>query len=81
MPVQSFNFEEGGRAYSCRVEQRNALADAWWWFRVSGDTRRYAPFRAAANDTTSGIQSRITVYYREVAARHQAMRYLPARSW
>ena len=81
MSVRSFDFEEGGRVYSCRVEQRNALADAWWWFAVSGDTQRYAPFRAAADDTTRAVRMRIAGYYREVATRRQAMRYLVAPSW
>lgn len=81
MHVRSFDFEEGGRAYTCRVEQRNALADAWWWFAVSGDAQRYAPFRATADDTKSAIQWRIAVYYREVVARRQALRYLVAPSW
>jgi hypothetical protein len=81
MPVQSFDFEEGGRAYTCQVEQRNALSDAWWWFAVSGDTQRYAPFRAAADDTKSAVRMRVTVYYRDITARRHALRYRVAPSW
>jgi hypothetical protein len=81
MSVRSFDFEEGGRAYTCCVETRNELAEAWWWFGVSGDKQRYAPFRAAADDTKIAIQLQITMYYREVIARRQAMRYSVAPSW
>jgi hypothetical protein len=81
MPVRSLDFQDGGCAYTCRVEQRNALADAWWWFAVSGDAQRYAPFRAAADDTTNAVRLRIAAYYREVVARRQAMRYSVVPSW
>ncbi len=81
MLVRAFDFEEGGRAYTCRIEKRNELADAWWWFQVSGDAQRYAPFRAAVDDTKGAVQLRIAMYYREVMARRQALRYRVAPSW
>jgi hypothetical protein len=75
--VQEFDFEEDSRTYTCRVEKRNELAEAWWWFGVSGDKQRYAPFRAAPGDTRYAIQSRITLYYRQLLAR----RAMPAVPW
>ncbi len=53
------------------------MAEAWWWFGVSGDKQRYAPFRAVAGDTQYAIQSRISLYYRELMAR----RAMPAVPW
>jgi hypothetical protein len=67
--VREFDFEEDSRTYTCRVEKRNDLAEAWWWFRVSGDKQRYAPFRAGPEDTRYAIQSRISLYYRELLVR------------
>jgi hypothetical protein len=77
MAVREFDFEEGTRTYTCRVEKRNELAEAWWWFGVSGDKQRYAPFRAAPGDTKYAIQLRITLYYRELLVR----RATPATPW
>lgn len=77
MPVLSFEFQEGGRSYACHVEKRNSLAEAWWWFGVSGDKQRYAPFRAASGDTKYAIQSRISQYYRALLVR----RAMPAVPW
>jgi hypothetical protein len=43
MFVGTFEFEEGGRLYRCRVEgERSARAGAWWWFDVSGDAQPVA---------------------------------------
>ncbi len=65
MPMLSaFTFEEGGRTYECTPE---ALGDPsrgiWWWFTVSNDAQRYAPFEAAAKDTRGSVQARIVAYY------------------
>ena len=63
--TSAFDFEDGGRRYSCRVEAPRAGMDAWWWFDVSGDANRYAPFRAEASDTESSVRTRIVKYYEE----------------
>lgn len=63
-------FEDGGRCYSCRVEEgSNGRSDAWWWFGVSGDKGRYAPFRADVGDTEASVRSRIVAYYEGHLAR------------
>jgi hypothetical protein len=62
--TEKFNFEEGGRTYNVSVEgSEPTRADAWWWFDVSGDRYRYAPFRAEKGDTKTSVQSRIVAYY------------------
>lgn len=66
----AFEFVDGGRCYSCHVEERaDGRADAWWWFGVKGDQNRYAPFRAEADDTESSVQRRIVAYYEDRMAR------------
>jgi len=63
-------FTDGGRAYTCRVETpQRGRADAWWWFAVTGDDARYAPFRADADDTPDSVQPRVVAYYEDRIAR------------
>jgi hypothetical protein len=77
--IDSLHFEDGGRTFDCRVEGRRAAPPrgrpqkgregAWWWFRVSGDAQRYAPFQSAAEDTPASVRSRILAYYADLLAR------------
>lgn len=63
----AFDFEDDGRTYACRVEEAgHGPREAWWWFTVSGDGGRYAPFRAAVGDTEASVRPRVVAYY----ARH-----------
>jgi hypothetical protein len=62
--IGAFTFEEGGRTYRCAIEERKTEpAGRWWWFSVSHDPQRYAPFEAVAGDTESSVRSRIVAYY------------------
>lgn len=73
-----FSFAEGNRKYECRVERPTAgRTEAWWWFEVSGDSHRYAPFHAAAGDTDDSVRARILTYYLNLLARRSE----PASSW
>src|ERR1700712_5703707 len=62
--IRGFEFEEDGRTFSCKVEARRSTPDdAWWWFDVSGDRQRYAPFQAEKADTQKGVKGKIVAYY------------------
>jgi hypothetical protein len=62
--IGAFTFEQGGRSYKCTAEKRDTPpAGTWWWFTVSSDPQRYAPFEADAGDTQQSIRSRIVAYY------------------
>jgi hypothetical protein len=62
--IGAFTFEQGGRTYSCSAQKRETPpAGTWWWFTVSSDPQRYAPFEAVKGDTQRSIQSRIVKYY------------------
>lgn len=62
--TKAFEFENDGRTYTCRVESvRGPGSPAWWWFGVSGDGHRYAPFQAARGDTEDSVRTRIVAYY------------------
>jgi len=69
----SVEFVDAGRTFSCSVAPRSASESAlWWWFRVSSDGSRYAPFLASSDDTPASIQSRIVAYYDDLLARRAA---------
>ena len=71
--VASFQFEEDRRTFTCRVEERrSAKGEKWWWFGVSGDGHRYAPFQAASGDTEASVRTRILTYYSDLLARRAA---------
>jgi hypothetical protein len=64
--LKAFDFEDGGKVFSCRVEeQRRDRPETWWWFGVSGDRNRYAPFRAEIDDTEDSVRTRVVAYYTE----------------
>lgn len=65
-----FDFTEDGRTFTCSAEARAGARDEmWWWFHVSGDRHRYAPFHAVAGDSQSAVRHRITAYYNDLLAR------------
>ena len=68
--TKDFEFEEGGRTFSCTVEAPlHAGMPPWWWFRVdTGESTRYAPFEALPTDTRKSVQPRIVAYYEQVLA-------------
>lgn len=70
---EAFEFEEGGRTYNCRVERaKGSLTDGWWWFVVTGDSHRYAPFPSAKGDTVNSVKGRILEYHQNRLARRAA---------
>lgn len=68
--IKGFDFEDSGRTYSCSVEERRgATIETWWWFTVTQDVHRYAPFQAVSNDTRASVQERIVKYYTDLLFR------------
>lgn len=62
--LRSFSFVHDNRTYTCQREESNgSQTEAWWWFTVSHDGNRYAPFHAASRDTRASVQERIVAYY------------------
>lgn len=73
-------FEHHGRTYDCVVEKASnrdgrgrtaMIGDSWWWFGVTGDRQRYAPFHGAKDDTVASVRDRIVTYYEALVA-HRA---------
>ena len=68
--TEAFGFTEGSRTYTCSAEARaGGRSERWWWFQVSGDRHRYAPFHADATDSPLDVRQRIVNYYDELLER------------
>ena len=68
--LQPFTFEADERVFACQIEKgRSALTQAWWWFTVSGESHRFAPFQSVADDTIESVRFRVLSYYRDLVAR------------
>ena len=68
--LQPFTFDEDGQLFTCQVESRKSrIPQWWWWFTVSGESHRFAPFQASADDTIESVRSRVLIYYRDMLAR------------
>lgn len=79
--IGAFQFEDGGRTYRCSVEaSRGTPAERWWWFSVTGDQQRYAPFQAASGDTQVSVRTRVVGFYSNLLER-RAMPYQPRHQW
>ena len=79
--IKDFSFEDDDRTYDCTVEERKAPpAGHWWWFAVTGDAQRYAPFEAASSDTQKSVKARVIAYYTKLLfARSQPVE--PKQHW
>ena len=64
-----FTFEADDRTFACQIEGGRIRVRQWWWFAVSGESHRFAPFQPSAEETLGSVQSRILSYYRELVAR------------
>jgi hypothetical protein len=59
-----FSFVHASGSYTCCPGGRHeGSPERWWWFHVSGDRQRYAPFRAADGDTEESVRVRVVAYY------------------
>ena len=67
--LASFTFEADDRTFTCRIEGGQTHVRQWWWFTVTGESHRFAPFQPSAEDTSASVRSRILSYYRELVAR------------
>ena len=62
--IKGFEFEAEGRTYTCTTEERTGVSgEYWWWFAVSRDAQRYAPFQTSSSDTRASVQERVLAFY------------------
>jgi hypothetical protein len=81
-PSDEFSFEHATGSYRCYTEARcGPSPERWWWFEVSGDRQRYAPFRTAEHDIEADVRSRVVVYYADLLARRAGFSADGGHSW
>lgn len=80
MPIAPFTFDADDRTFVCQIEGGHTPVRQWWWFTVSGESHRFAPFQPGADDTVGSVQSRILSYYRELVAR-RSLTLDPRETW
>jgi hypothetical protein len=67
--MKLMEFTDGDRTFVCRAESSPATPGTlWWWMSVSGESSRYAMFRAEAGDTERKLRPRILACYAQLLA-------------
>lgn len=62
-------FENGGRTFTCECATSAATPDTmWWWVSITGETQRYAAFRAEPADTQKNLEPRVLAFYEKLLA-------------
>jgi hypothetical protein len=80
--IEAFEFEHGGRTYMCSPEARaGGKKEMWWWFRVSGDAQRYAPFEVVAGESRDAVAKRIVAWHASMLERRSAPAVSPQAWW
>jgi hypothetical protein len=80
--IEAFEFEHGGRTYKCAAEARaGGKKEMWWWFRVSGDAQRYAPFEVVAGESRDAVATRIVAWHVALLERRSAPAVSPQAWW
>jgi hypothetical protein len=60
-------FEDNGRTLTCRSASSPATPGTnWWWLDVTGDSQRYAAFRAEPGDTPQNLRPRILAWHAQL---------------
>jgi hypothetical protein len=79
--VQALEFREGDRTFTCEAATSPATPDSlWWWVSITGESHRYAAFRAQEGDAPANLQPRILAYYAQMVANRERPREAP-RHW
>ena len=80
--IEAFEFEHGGRTYTCSPEARaGGKKEIWWWFRVSGDAQRYAPFEVVAGESRDAVAKRVVEWHAALLERRSAPAVSPQAWW
>jgi hypothetical protein len=65
--LTQLEFENDGRTFKCERAPSAATPDTyWWWVSITGESQRYAAFRAEPNDTKASLQPRVLAYYAQL---------------
>jgi hypothetical protein len=62
-------FQEGERGFTCETRSSPATPGTmWWWISITGESQRYAAFRAEPGDTEDNLRPRVIAYYEQLLA-------------
>jgi len=62
--MKLIEFQDGDKTFTCEAKTSPATpGTVWWWMSVTGESQRYAAFRAEAGDTKANLRERILAYY------------------
>jgi hypothetical protein len=62
-------FQDGERTFTCRAESSPATPGTlWWWVSITGESQRYAAFRAEPGDAAGKLRPRVLAYYEKLMA-------------
>ena len=60
-------FEDNGCKFTCRSATSPATPGTkWWWLDITGESQRYAAFRAEPGDTPENLKPRIIAHYAQL---------------
>lgn len=67
--MNALEFREGDRTFICEAASSPATPETlWWWISVTGESQRYAAFRAQEGDAPVNLRPRILAYYVQMVA-------------
>jgi hypothetical protein len=73
--LDRLEFTDGDRTFTCEARSSPATpGTVWWWMSVTGESQRYAAFRAESGDTQSNLRERIVAYYTNLLAERERPR-------
>lgn len=73
--LDRLEFTDGDRTFTCEARSSPATpGTVWWWMSVTGESQRYAAFRAEVGDTQSNLRERIVAYYANLLAERERPR-------
>lgn len=80
--MDTLEFEDGQRTFSCRRGSSPATGETlWWWLTITAESHRFAAFRAEATDTAANLRPRVEAYYAKVLADRARPREFRPRTW
>ena len=67
--MKLLEFKDGDLTFTCEAKSSPATpGTVWWWMSVTGESQRYAAFRADSGDTQADLRQRIVAFYANLLA-------------
>ncbi|HEY7395767.1 MAG TPA: hypothetical protein VH559_13025 [Gemmatimonadaceae bacterium] len=67
--MKLLEFKDGDLTFTCEAKSSPATpGTVWRWMSVTGESQRYAAFRAVSGDTRADLRQRILAFYANLLA-------------